>query len=209
MVTRHAYNDWLMKPFAFLWLGCVLASAAAPAAAPSSGKAAGTPGAPIMIELYSDFQCPHCKLLHDQVLPRLMKDYVATGKVYLIHRQFPLPGHAFARQAAIYACAAARLGRYDQVENLLFQSQEAWSTSGKLDEGISGGLTPAEMKKLLALAKDPAIAAEVQSDVELGQKAHLTQTPTMIITHRLAQYPVAGAVDYDLLRSFLDGELAK
>ncbi len=208
MVTRPAYNDGLMKLFAFLGLACLLASPGVPQAAPSSGKTIGRPDAPITIEVYSDFQCPHCKILHDQTLPRLIKDYVATGKVYLIYRQFPLRGHAYARQAAAYACAAERLGRYDQVAGLLFRSQEAWSTSGKIEEAISGGLTPGEMKKLLALAKDPGVDAEVRRDLELGHKANLAQTPTMIITHRLAQFPIAGVPDYDLLRSLLDGQLA-
>lgn len=197
-----------MKQFAFLGLVCLLASAAVPQPA-SNGRTAGTPDAPLTIEVYSDFQCPHCKILHDQTLPRLIKDYVATGKVYLIYRQFPLRGHAYARQAAAYACAAERLGRYDQVAGLLFRNQEAWSTSGKLDEAISASLTREEMQKLLALAKDPGVDAEVRRDLELGRKANITQTPTMIITHGLAQYPVVGVPDYSLLHGLLDAQLAK
>jgi protein-disulfide isomerase len=129
--------------------------------------------------------------------------------VYLIYREFPLPNHPYALQAAAYACAAERLGRYEQVASLLFRTQEAWSTSGKIEKAISGGLTPEEMKQLHALAKDPGVDAEVRRDIDLGRKANVTQTPTMIITHRLTQYPVAGVPDYGLLHSLLDAQLAK
>ncbi len=138
-----------------------------------------------------------------------MRDYVASGKVYLIHRDFPLPMHAFAREAASYACAAARIGKYEQVATALFGSQAAWSVSGKVDETACSVLTLSEAKKVRALAKDPSIAAEIQKDYDLGGKVPIRQTPTMVVTHRLKQYPLSGNVNYDLVRRFLDELLAK
>ena len=49
-----------------------------------------------------------------------MREYVASGKVYLIHRDFPLPNHAHARDAATYACASARINKYEEVCSALF-----------------------------------------------------------------------------------------
>lgn len=180
----------------------------------SKGKAAGVPSAPILIEIFSDFQCPACKPLHEGTLRSLMKDYVASGKVYLIHRDFPLPGHAYAREAASYACAAERIGKYEQVADALFANQTAWSASGKVDETACSVLTPAEAKKVRALANDPSVAAEIQRDLELGQKMTIRQTPTLVVTQRLRQsplkqYPLSGSINYDLLRRFLDELLAK
>ena len=65
-----------------------------------------------MIEIFSDYACPHCKLYHENTLPLVMRDYVVKGKVYVVNREFPLniPGHQFARLAAQYATAAARIG---------------------------------------------------------------------------------------------------
>jgi len=189
----------------------LLASLAAWATSPTrpDPKAVGSPGAPITIEVFSDFQCPHCKTLNEQTLPPLIKDYVVTGKVYLIHREFPLPGHSFARLAASYATAAARLGKYEEVANRLFLHQAEWSVSGKVDETACRGLTPGETEKVKALAKDPSVAAEIQRDVELGQKIDLHQTPTMWIKHGSTAYAWPGAANYELLRSYLDGLLAK
>src|SRR6202035_5250518 len=85
------------------------------------GKALGNPAAPLLIEMYSDFQCPHCKHLHETFLPGLIKDYVNTGKAYLVCREFPLPGFGpRSREAAADATSAARIGKYQQVADALF-----------------------------------------------------------------------------------------
>ncbi|MFB3778273.1 MAG: DsbA family protein [Bryobacteraceae bacterium] len=177
--------------------------------AAASGKAAGAPSAPILIEVFSDYQCPACKLLHEQTLRPLLNDYVQGGKVYLIHREFPLAMHQYAAQAAAYACAAGRIGKYEQVAGALFARQDTWSVDGKVDEAACSALTPAEAAKVRALVKDAAVAAEVRTDMEMANRARIQQTPTMIITHRLKQYPLSGAVNYELLRRFLDELLAK
>jgi protein-disulfide isomerase len=171
-----------------------------PAAAVGGGKAIGVPSAPVMVEVFSDYQCPACKTLYE---------YARPGKVYLIHRDFPLAGHAYSRQAAHLVCAAGRIGKYEQVAGALFARQTAWAASGKVEEAALGVLTSAEAAKVRALAKDPSIAAEVDKDVALGQAANINQTPTLILTHRLKQYPLTGAVNYSLLRRFIDELLAK
>jgi protein-disulfide isomerase len=192
-----------------LALACLLYSAAVGAEAPAKGKAFGFPNAPITIEVFSDFQCPSCKTLHEQALRPLLADYVVPGKVYLIHREFPLPMHPYSRLAASYASAAARIGKYQEVADVLFLNQVVWAANGKVDETVSSVLTPAEANKVRALAKDPGIEAEIQHDIELGKATGLNQTPTMIVRYRSIPYPISGAVNYDLLRSFLDGRLAK
>jgi protein-disulfide isomerase len=178
-------------------------------AATPDPKAVGSSSAPITIEVFSDFQCPHCKTLHDQTLGPLQKDYVSTGKVYLIHREFPLPGHPYARLAASYATAAARVGKYEEVADRLWLHQTEWSVSGKVDETACRGLTPAEAKTVRALANDKSVAAEIERDIALGQKIEIRQTPTMLIRHGSSSYPWPGAVNYDLLRSYLDGQLGR
>ena len=191
-----------MRRLPFLLLAGLLAWAAAPTQ--PDPKAMGSPGAPITLEVFSDFQCPHCKPLHDETLPPLIRDYVAQGKVYLIHREFPLPGHPYAMVAASYATAAARLGKYNEVSDRLWLHQTTWSQSGKVEETACRGLTPAETAKVKALVNDKSIAAEIQRDVAMGQKLELHQTPTMIVRRGTAVYPLAGMINYDLLRSFLD-----
>ena len=136
------------------------------------GRTMGDPAAPMLFELYSDFMCPGCKHLHENVLPAIVLDYVKTGKAYLVFREFPLniPAHVYARPAAAFAVAAARIGKYQTVSDALFRSQQAWGLSGKVWETVAGVLTPEEQKKVQALASDPAVLAEVQRDVDRGRR---------------------------------------
>jgi protein-disulfide isomerase len=183
-------------------LPCLAASSDA-----DPGKSLGSPSAPIRIEVFSDFECPACKGLHEQLLPLIFKDYVIPGKVYLVSREFPLPMHQYSREAANYATAAARLGKYQQVADALFLNQVAWTASGKVWDAVANILTPAEAKKVQTLAKDPSVLSAVQHDLEAGIAAGINQTPTMIVTRGTKSYPLAGTVNYTLLRSLLDGLL--
>src|ERR1017187_7413383 len=94
------------------------------AAGPDS-KSVGNPAAPLRMDLYSDFTCPHCKKLHEEILPKIILDYVTPGKAYLVFHEFTLtgPGHEHSKTASLYGAAAARVGKYQQVCDALFQTQ--------------------------------------------------------------------------------------
>src|SRR5579862_2975096 len=109
------------------------ASGAGPAG--NSTRAMGSPTAPITIELYSDFQCPHCKELHDETLPQLINEWVSTGKVYLVRHYYVLK-FPYSKLAAEYACAAERIGRYNQASDALFQKQQIWGQNGNVDQAV-------------------------------------------------------------------------
>ncbi len=178
-------------------------------AAPEIVKSVGVFTAPITIEVFSDFQCPSCKALYEQTLRPLTDDYVAKGKVYLVHRDFPLPMHAHAREAACYACAAGQFGKYEAVCAVLFKQQAAWSVDGKVEDTVCGVLSPTEAKRVRQLAKDPLIAASVDHDIQLGETAGIERTPTLVIAYKGQRYPISGAVSYDLLRRFVDQLLSR
>jgi protein-disulfide isomerase len=197
----------MKKIVAGLFLCALVAGSVEPDSA--SGKAQGFPTAPIRIEVFSDFECPHCKLLFEETLRPLMREYVASGKVYLIHRDFPLPNHPHAREAASYANASARVNKYEEVSSALFSLQTSWSASGKVEEAVATVLSPPEMDKVRLLAKDPKIAAEIDQDVALGQKARITQTPTMEISYKGRTTPVSGSVSYSILSRYLNDLMSK
>ena len=130
----------------FSAISLALAALAISAFAAYTTKGLGQSSAPVTIELFSDYQCPSCKSLHDQTVNLLIADYVRKGKVYLVHREFPLPMHQFARIAAAYAAAAYRIGKYEEVGNALFQRQASWSVTGKVDEVAASVLSAADAK---------------------------------------------------------------
>jgi protein-disulfide isomerase len=167
-------------------------------------EALGSKSAPIVMEVFSDFQCPACKTLFTTTNRQLMDNYVSTGKVYLIHRDFPLPMHAHSRVAAQYSRAAAQIGKLEAVEEVLFQTQETWEQSGDVDGTVAKVLSPAEMTKVRALVKGGTLDAAIAKDQTLGNGYKVNQTPTTIIHAKGQTFPVVGVVSYDVLHQFLD-----
>ena len=170
-------------------------------------KTAGNPSAPVTVEVYSDFQCPGCKLMHDTTLPQLQQDFVATGKVYLIYRECPLPIHAHSREAANYAVAAARLSLYQPVADALFRDQAAWSASGKVWETVAGVLTLSQQKRVKAGADNASVLDEIKREVNLALAVPVKSTPTLVVGRGSARFPVSGTLRYTFLKGLIDGLL--
>jgi protein-disulfide isomerase len=174
-----------------------------------SHKAFGSKNAPVTMEVFSDFQCPACKTLFTSTNRRLMDDYVSTGKVYLIHRDFPLPMHAYSRIAARYARAAAQLGKVEAVEQALFQNQEKWEQTGDVDGTVAAVLSAAEMAKVRVQVKAGTLEPLIDKDYALGQTYRVNQTPTTVFHCKGQTYPYSGAMTYDILKTFLDQLLSQ
>ena len=166
--------------------------------------AAGSKSAPIIMEVFSDFQCPACKTLFMNTNRQVLDNYVSTGKVYLIHRDFPLPMHAHSQVAAQYSRAAAQIGKFEVVEQALFQNQEKWEQNGDVDATVAAVLSPAEMAKVRALVKGGTLNAAIQKDVALGKFYNVNQTPTTVFHAKGQTFPYAGVMNYEILRNFLD-----
>ena len=175
------------------------------------GNSYGTPNAPLMIEIFSDFECPACKTFHDKEFPLLMHDYVQTNKAYVIYRYYPLAMHPHGRQAAELVCAAAQIGKYQEAADALFARQLQWSADGKVEQAVDNVLTAAEQKKVHDLVKSPAVQEQIQHDMQEGNGVPVQGTPALLVTYRLRRYPVngAGVLNYTLLKALLDDLLKK
>jgi protein-disulfide isomerase len=172
-------------------------------------KAFGSKNAPLVLEVFSDFQCPACRTLYTTTNRQLMDNYVTTGKVYLVHRDFPLPMHAYSRVAAQYARAASHLGKTEPVEQTLFENQEKWENTGDIDGTVAAVLSPAEMSKVRALVKGGTLDPLIEKDLALGRMYNVNQTPTSIIHFNGQTYPVVGVQSYAVLHQFLDQLLSQ
>jgi len=172
-------------------------------------KAFGSKSAPVVMEVFSDYQCPACKTLFQTTNRQLMENYVSTGKVFLIHRDFPLPMHAYSRVAARYARAAAEIGKIEPVEKSLFENQEKWEQTGDVDGTVAAALTSAEMSKVRALVKGGTLEPLIDKDYSLGQMYRVNQTPTSVFHSKGQTYPYSGVMSYEILRAFLDQLLSQ
>jgi protein-disulfide isomerase len=170
--------------------------------------AEGSKNAPIVMEVFSDFQCPACKTLFMTTNRQVMDNYVSTGKVYFIHRDFPLPMHAHSQVAAQYSRAAAHIGKLEPVEKVLFENQEKWEQNGDVDGTVATVLSPAEMTKVRALVKGGTLNPLIEKDVALGRVYNVNQTPTTVFHAKGQTFPYSGVMSYEILKNFLD-QLAK
>jgi len=193
----------------------------------SAQKSLGSPSAPIKMEVFDDYECPSCGMFYEQTLKPMIDSYVAEGKVYLIHRDFPLPMHQFSRQAARWVNAAARIGKFETVERALFDNQMAWSEygnenpKGNIKPIVKGALTPTEFERVDRLMegcesdshdelKGCAVDAAIQHDIAIGQLVPVNETPTFIVTCRVQQYPPGvGAISWPLMKQFFDQLLSQ
>lgn len=156
------------------------------------------------MEIFSDFQCPACRQLFLNTHRQLMDNYVNTGKVYLVIRDFPLPMHAYSRAAARYAEAAAQIGKFEVVERTLYENQPKWEENGDVDGTVAAVLTTTEMTKVRALVKSGALDASIEKDIAIGRNYNVNQTPTTVFHSKGQTYPYAGPMNYDILSQFLN-----
>lgn len=195
--------------------GAPTAKAASAAGAPAAKaaknfKESGSPTAPLTIEVYSDYECPSCRALWMDTLPGVIRDYVSTGKVRLVHRDFPLPQHQYTRLATRYANAAGQIGRYELVVDQIFKMQPVWASNGNVDAEVAKVLPPGDMQKVRDLVKnDIHLDDTVTADLQQGQADHLTQTPTMEVVYKGNRQQIAGALPYNVLKSYIDQILSK
>jgi protein-disulfide isomerase len=205
-------------------------TSATPASDESILKAIGSKTAPVEMEIFSDYQCPTCGAFYEQTLKPLINDYVASGKVYLVHRDFPLPMHKYSYEAARWINAAAKIGRYPEAEQALYDNQAAWSADGDIGKFIAAALSPADFARVKKMMENcpqenagitPAsltqagqhacpFDASIEKDKALGNTVPVSGTPTFRFYYKGKTYgPMSGFVSWPIMKQFLDQVLSQ
>ncbi|KAF6246173.1 disulfide bond formation protein DsbA, partial [Nitrosopumilus sp. b3] len=87
----------------------------------------GNPDASINIIEFSDFQCPFCAKFHETTLPQLEENYISTGKVNFVYRDFPIQSiHPNAIPAALASECADDQGKFWEMHDEIFKNQRIW-----------------------------------------------------------------------------------
>ena len=139
----------------------------------------GPADAPIVIVEYSDFQCPACRMAVEP-LKNLLDVY--PGKIRVIFKHYPLEmAHPWARSAARYAECAGKQGKFWEMHDLLFETQQDWYASQSAPDAKFEALAKKLKLDLAACVKDPETDASVTRDIKDGDSRWVSSTPTFFV----------------------------
>jgi protein-disulfide isomerase len=142
----------------------------------------GNPDAPVTLEEFGDFQCPPCRDFAG-FGEALLKEY--DSRLRIVFRNFPLPAHEHARDAALAAEAAGLQGRFWEMYDVLYREQVFWSyapNARQLFESYAGtiGLNLDQFRKDMDSEK---AKERVDSDHARGDSLGIKVTPTIFINN--------------------------
>ena len=163
----------------------------------------GDANAPLTIVEFSDYQCPFCKRFRDQTLDQLKSNYIDTGKVKFVYKDYPLSFHAEAQGSAEAALCAKDQDKYWEYHDTLFSDTQKWigiGTSGFKLIASDLGLDESTFADCLDSGK---YTQEVKDDFAAGQRAGVTGTPGFIVGNTL----LSGAQPFSSFQAVIDAQL--
>jgi protein-disulfide isomerase len=160
------------------------------------------------MEEFSSYQCSFCARYHRESFPQVIEDYVESGQVLYVYRDFPLPSQpqsSLAAEAANCAGETSDASAFWAMHNLLFSRQRAWS--GRGDVGAIFKRYAQELE-LDGAAFERCIdsgttRALIEADVAQGRSSGVWGTPTFLIDGQL----FVGAQPYSAIAAAIDAAL--
>jgi len=188
----------------------------APAAAPApndrvaipftpKGFSLGRTDAPLVMVEYTDYECPFCRQYHIDSFEQIRRNYIDTGKLRYVSRDFPLDFHRNAQPAAMAARCAAEQNKFWELRHTLIVNASklgpdqvmGYAKEQKLDLG-----------RFQSCLKSGRHQAAVEADMAEGRSAGVSGTPSFVIgrvvNDRLEGVRVVGALPYMAFAQKLD-----
>ena len=171
-----------------------------------AGDTIGRADAPVVVELYSDFQCPACRMFVTQQLHRLVDEVVAPGIARIEARDIAFLGRTTPDESlalAVGASCAAEQGRYWPFHDLVFWNQgreNRGDHSAAFIERVAAeaGLDASAFN---ACVDRPAIGQAISARTQAALSQGINSTPTLVVNGQ----PVVGVPDYDEFVSLISG----
>lgn len=163
----------------------------------------GQEDAPVTIVEYSDYECPFCSKFFSESYGKLKEEYIETGKVKLVFKDFALDFHPLAVPAAAAGnCVQAQLGneKYFELHDLIFANQRSLSVSQLEAWAVELGVDKDEFNTCVS---DEEVLAEINGDLVEGSQLGVSGTPSFFINGNL----IVGAQPYAVLKQMIDAEL--
>jgi protein-disulfide isomerase len=166
-------------------LSPAVAQTAADVAKPVSlpDMALGPADAKVTIIEFASMTCPHCAAFNADVFPKLKAEFIDTGKIRYIFREYPLDIKAAGGSMLARCIAKGDPGKYFAVNDLLFRSQNDWvmknTTENMTRIGKQAGLSQQEVEDCL---KDQALLDKIAADQKYASDVlKVDSTPTFFI----------------------------
>lgn len=146
-----------------------------------TGHVLGPASATVTLEEFGDFQCPPCGKLSEPI-NQLQKQH----NLRVIFREFPLPMHAHAREAACAAEAAGLQGRFWQMHDLLFREQAVWtnSTDARTLFNAYAGMLQLDLDRFKRDMDSSEVRQQVDTDQQRGAQIGVRTTPTIFLNNQ-------------------------
>jgi protein-disulfide isomerase len=160
----------------------------------------GDPNAPVTIVEFSDFECPYCTRFFTQTLPAITEQYIDTGKVKFVYRDFPLSFHPNAQKAAEAAECAADQDKFWDMHDKLFEDGVKGGVNSFKQYAAELGLDTAAFDECLDSGK---YTDEVQKDLADGSRLGVSGTPGFFVNGKY----VNGAQPFEVFQQAIEAEL--
>lgn len=157
----------------------------------------GDPNAPIVIEEFSDFQCPFCERFHQETEPLLRQYYIETGKVRFVYRSMGnfvsdniarsrgTPAKTESKDAALAAYCAGDQNKFWDMHAHIFANALGEDVGSFTDERLKaiGEQVGLDMNQFNSCYDSGKYEDRIQQDFEDGQAANINGTPGFLVTY--------------------------
>jgi protein-disulfide isomerase len=169
----------------------------------------GKPDAPVTMVEFADFQCPFCARYAINTFPQIEKEYISSGKLKYVYKDFPVEFHINAKPAALAAQCANEQGKFWEYHDILFKNQPRWKNQdGNLAAttfkkyATDAGLNAASFGSCLDSKK---YEEKIDMDAQQGSTYNIPGTPTFYIGNEKQGYTeIPGAQPFQSFKTTID-----
>ena len=167
----------------------------------------GSPDASLTVIEFTDYQCTFCRKYFLETFGSLKKDYIDTGKIKYVVRDYPLQEHPQALLAAEAADCANEQGKFREMHDLLFTEQDKWSYQNDALKTMKGFADQLQLDqgKFSACLDNGNSEMEINKDISDGELYKIAFTPTIFVGDK----KIVGAQAFETFKSVIDSELNK
>jgi protein-disulfide isomerase len=164
---------------------------------PAGGFSVGKENAPLVLVEYTDYQCPFCQRYHNDSFAQIKANFIDTGKIRYVSRDFPLPFHENARRSATAARCAAEQGKFWELRHTMIVNAD------QLQADKLGGYAKSQsmdVAKFQACVDSDKFRAAIDKDIAEGTAAGVNGTPSFVLGRiengKLQGVRMVGAMPY-------------